>query len=449
MVLALALVSIPQVLTGIVVDAAATRERFRVHPFPGGGTLASPWYTVTIGEGSSQQASFVWYTANSKRQPIVKGNNVPSLSSKDTSFASFDLSGPTPVTVRLLNDTGIDHAVVLPTSADIFVSHNPGRQEVTFTIDRPRQVCLIVNQNMDSPLCIFADPPEINPPTGPSENLVYFGPGVHHVPGNAINVTANQSVYLAGGAHVFGQVRAVPTPANMYCICFCLCLFLVCVSVSLCRFVFASLCLCLISWLYHTYSSEQVGVQWNGFWVGGAPCDNVRVFGRGVLDGHNVMIDYRAHAMIELPDCTSIRVEGIITIDSPQYQLNNLNPGAVVLWAKSIAWGFSTDGWSGGEQSLISDCFSKVNDDSHKLYSTGAVVQRSVVWQMENGALFSPQLVFCAFSCDNQRHMRCLNGGVGRRLPVYDELERDEQRGIRCCRRQRCHCSREAMAICC
>lgn len=128
-------------------------------------------------------------------------------------------------------------------------------------------------------------------------------------------------------------------------------------------------------------------MQWNGFWVGGEPCDNVRVFGRGVLDGHNVMIDYRAHAMIELPACTSIRVEGIVTIDSPQYQLNNLNPGAVVLWAKAIAWGFSTDGWSGGEQSLISDCFSKVNDDSHKLYSTGAVVQRSVIWQMENGAI--------------------------------------------------------------
>ena len=73
-------------------------------------------------------------------------------------------------------------------------------------------------------------------------------------------------------------------------------------------------------------------------------------------------------------------------MDSPQYQLNNLNPGAVVNWSKAIAWGFTTDGWSGGAYSLISDCFQKVNDDSTKLYSTGAVVQRGVIWQMENGA---------------------------------------------------------------
>ena len=75
-------------------------------------------------------------------------------------------------------------------------------------------------------------------------------------------------------------------------------------------------------------------------------------------------------------------------MDSPQYQLNNLNPGAVISWAKSIAWAFTTDSWSAGEFSLISDCFSKVNDDTTKLYNTGAVVQRSVIWQMENGCPF-------------------------------------------------------------
>lgn len=318
---------------------------FTVHPFPGGGTLASPWYSVHVGAASGAQPSFVWYTANSKRQPIAPHNNVPSMSSKDTSFTSFDLSRPTPVTVQFLNATGIEHAAVLPSRAGIVTTVAAGGRTVSFTIDRPRQICLIVNQNMDAPLCIFADPPEVNPPTGPSENLIYFGPGVHRVAGNAINVTANQSVYLAGGAHVYGQVRAV-------------------------------------------------GVTWSGFWVGGEPCDNVRVFGRGVLDGHDIPINFAAHAMIELPACSNIRVEGITAIDAPQYQLNNLNPGAVVNWSKAIAWGFSTDGWSGGEHSLISDCFQKVNDDSTKLYSTGAVVQRGVVWQMENGtscALCAPR----------------------------------------------------------
>lgn len=176
---------------------------------------------------------------------------------------------------------------------------------VTFTVDRPRQLCLIVNDNRNSPLCIFADPPEVDPPSGPSANLVYFGPGVHRV-SDGINVTANQSVYLAGGAHVYGQVRAT-------------------------------------------------GVEWSGFWTGGKPCDNIRVFGRGVLDGHDIPINFAAHAMIELPGCANILIEGITTVDSPQYQINSYGPGGVIRFAKAIAWGYSTDGWSSGEYSLIED----------------------------------------------------------------------------------------------
>ena len=129
-------------------------------------------------------------------------------------------------------------------------------------------------------------------------------------------------------------------------------------------------------------------MKWDGFWTGGAPCDNVRVSGRGVLDGHDLPIDFRAHAMVELPDCANIVVEGVTTIDSPQYQLNSLGPGGRVSFAKAIAWGFTTDGWSSGEYSMIEDSFQKVNDDSTKLFNTGATVQRCTIWQMENGCPF-------------------------------------------------------------
>jgi hypothetical protein len=159
---------------------------------------------------------------------------------------------------------------------------------------------------MDKPLCIFADPPEVNPPTGPSENLIYFGPGVHTVANHAINVTENQSVYIAGGAHVYGQVRAK-------------------------------------------------GVVWGPGWRGGGPCDNVKVFGRGVLDGHNIPIDFRAHAMIELPNCSNVQIEGITTVDSPQYQSGVWGKGVQIRFAKAIAWGYTTDGWSTGKCSFSSE----------------------------------------------------------------------------------------------
>ena len=53
--------------------------------------------------------------------------------------------------------------------------------------------------------------------------------------------------------------------------------------------------------------------------------------------------------------------------------------------SQAIAWGFTTDGFSGGEYSVVEDSFQKVNDDSTKLYNTGAVVQRCVLWQVREG----------------------------------------------------------------
>jgi hypothetical protein len=184
-----------------------------------------------------------------------------------------------------------------------------------------------VNGDADKPLCVFADPHDPAPPAGPSPSVIYFGPGVHHA-GN-ISVAAGQSVYLAGGAHVHGQV---------------------------------------------------IGEEGN--------CDGVAVRGRGVLDGHELPICTSQPAMLELSNCRDVTVEGIVTVDSPFYQIRSYAPGATIRFAKAIAWGFSTDGWSGGQYSLVEDCFNKVNDDATKLYRTGSVVQRGVYWQMENGCPF-------------------------------------------------------------
>jgi len=89
--------------------------------------------------------------------------------------------------------------------------------------------------------------------------------------------------------------------------------------------------------------------------------------------------------MVDLGGCPDFLIEGITTIDSPQYQGNTFAPRGTIRWAKSIAWGFTTDGFGGGEYSLVEHCFFKVNDDSSKLYFTGQVVQNNVYWQMENG----------------------------------------------------------------
>jgi len=301
-----------------VASAAAT-----VHPWPGGGTLASPNYLVDV-DGAG---SFVWYTSVANRQAVAEGNTAPSTSiNKDTSFTIFDMASdgsPSLVTVSLLQWTA-ESVEIRPVGRGIVAQLTPNARGFTFTITEPQQVCAIVNGNADKPLCFFADPAQEDPPTEGSEDLIYFGPGVHY-PGQ-IDLTEGQTVYLAGGAHVFGQIVAEP-----------------------------------------------------------AQCNGCKVLGRGVLDGWQIPISYKAHAMVDLSYSTDVYVEGITTLDSPMYQSYTFAPRGTIRWIKSIAWGFTTDGFGGGEYSLLEHCFFKVNDDSSKLFFTGMVVRNNVYWQMENG----------------------------------------------------------------
>ena len=53
-----------------------------------------------------------------------------------------------------------------------------------------------------------------------------------------------------------------------------------------------------------------------------------------------------------------------------------------------MGWWFSTDGISSGENSIIENCFFKINDDAIKVYSSHMIVRNNVIWQVENGAPF-------------------------------------------------------------
>jgi hypothetical protein len=56
------------------------------------------------------------------------------------------------------------------------------------------------------PLLLFANPPEEKPPQPEAPNVIYFGPGLHR-PGKIL-VTNGQTLYLAGGSVVKGGVLA-------------------------------------------------------------------------------------------------------------------------------------------------------------------------------------------------------------------------------------------------
>ena len=302
-----------------------------VYPSPGIGSIASPFFSVAI--GPSSLPGFVFFTSRGGMQPVAPNNNVPNPSDRNTSFVSFGMDAATDGLVHVT----VTCLTTVPTSAQIYPLRaaallplpSISGSNVSISIDQPRQICLIINGVTDAPLCIFADPIETTIFNASSPNVVYFGPGT--VNAGVISVSTGQTVYLAPGAHVFGRIEL--TSSSSAC------------------------------------SSSGLGVA---------------VRGRGVLDGINFIIDVNGPSLIQIY-CTNLLVEGIVLINSPKYNVDAAYPYTNISWVKAIAWGFSTDGYSGGAQSIIQNSFVKVNDDSLKPYATGTLVQNIVVWQMENG----------------------------------------------------------------
>jgi hypothetical protein len=109
-------------------------------------------------------------------------------------FANFDLSGP--AEVRVTCKRSLDKLVIRPAIAGLTVKQD-GPHTALITLPGPCKIS-VEPDGKKSPLLLFANPLEENPPTPESPGLLYFGPGVHHR--DKISLTNNQTLYLAGGA---------------------------------------------------------------------------------------------------------------------------------------------------------------------------------------------------------------------------------------------------------
>lgn len=130
------------------------------------------------------------------------------------SMSYFDFNGEAEISVTA-NKEEIKTARVRPLSYDITpqVSGNT----LTFKLDSPRNLSVEVNGDIFHNLHLFANPIDTHNPLKPgmnpkklkkSRNLIYFGPGMHQLPGDTLNVPSGKTVYIAGGAIVRGCIRA-------------------------------------------------------------------------------------------------------------------------------------------------------------------------------------------------------------------------------------------------
>lgn len=127
------------------------------------------------------------------------------------SVVVFDFEGKITVTVTVKGAGSLSDVVVRPLSYEIepSVSGNTITFELSYNGNYTMEYKTSDGEvAADNAVHIFANPLEENPISAddvPSD-VIYIGPGVYDA--GAIPMTSGQTLYLAGGAYVYGQVRA-------------------------------------------------------------------------------------------------------------------------------------------------------------------------------------------------------------------------------------------------
>lgn len=173
----------------------------RVYPAPAGEPLSTN-FTVTIGSNNVPVYIATVATADPAMRRRISIRDDTSYADS-TAFASFDLRGSAQVSVDC--PELIKNAKFLPSASGItpMVSGN----HLVFTVSQPCQLELEVNGDWVHSLQLFVNPVETGAPRPDDPNVIYFGPGVHVV--EDMVVTSGKTVYVAGGAVIYGKLKPV------------------------------------------------------------------------------------------------------------------------------------------------------------------------------------------------------------------------------------------------
>lgn len=116
-------------------------------------------------------------------------------------FACWDMTDPVKVVIQ--SRRPVQSVVVRPSGLGIRPALQADR--ISFSLERPGPIVVEVN-GAHHALHLFASPPEKNVPATNGPGVRFFGPGVHHV--GKIELKSHETVYIAGGAVVYGSLHA-------------------------------------------------------------------------------------------------------------------------------------------------------------------------------------------------------------------------------------------------
>ncbi len=300
------------------------------------------------------------------------GGNLHPLSVLSASWTHFAAPQTTydagvRIKVKALSLSSITSAVIRPLSAGVTTSITGN--EVTFTITKPMKFQVDINNDQTHVIFIFADLPEVDPPSAPSgssssttsdstdlyadeygldsptnttsggletdgggastmstTNTVYYGPGFHNV-GENFQFDNDTTVYLAPGSFVNGTFRnSSTTPLN------------------------------------------------------------ITVRGRGILCGRNYPWDDGPGLLRfsgSITGTSNLHVEGITFLDSPGYNCSWVNSARNL---KMIGWVNNTDGVHPAHAAVVEDNFIFNYDDG--VTTNSNILVTNNVFYTNKGATF-------------------------------------------------------------
>lgn len=345
------------ILVPIFLFSLVLQAQLKVYDYPS-TVRQSQFYEVTVKKDTISKPAFVHIT-EAPDGSFADHKIWITEHDRSVSFAQFDFSaGPVEVTVKKLWGDPAHDVLITPSRYGVLLKSFDG-YSATFILDRPEYVSVrfVCDDNTDefnnikNALMIFADLPETNAPSIDAENvtvfkkdadlvnaeIIYFPPGEYnlldHLPNGSLILHDDQSVYIAGGAYVYGMVN-------------------------------------------------------------GAGTYNVKLYGRGVLSGFKHDFHYDGQRQLTELDPYNFRlkmhrggnhtVEGITLLESVNHTLV-VPQNSLVKDVKFIAWACNNDGLRSSDGSVIDHVFMKLSDD-YFYATTKSLITRSVLWPMFNGA---------------------------------------------------------------
>ena len=121
-----------------------------------------------------------------------------------TPMTYFDFDGTVEVKIELSEVDKLSEVKISPLSAGI--KPEVDGKNITFTIKKPDQYTVEYNGSIKRAIHIFANPLETDVPDFNDKDVIYIGPGLWNI--DNVSLESGQTLYLSGGAVVYGTIRA-------------------------------------------------------------------------------------------------------------------------------------------------------------------------------------------------------------------------------------------------